>query len=303
MSEKLIPGGYILTSRKIINSKIWSKPPLYFKIWVYLLLKAQHQEYKNLKRGQLRTSIAEIQDAMSYMVGYRIERPSKKQVWGVLEWLRNPDERDTKGTATEPMIETTKVTHGILVNVVNYNLYQDAKSYEGNTEGNTEGIANGKRTERQGNNINKNVKNVKNERIYIVPKGTMSNSSEDEPTFTEIINFFKENCKALPEVKILTKKRKQSINARIKEHGQEAVFAMLKKAGQSCFLAGQNNKGWTATFDWIFKPENFVKVLEGNYDNIRQSPTNGSGIKNKPSNMIFDQQREYSDSYTEDFFK
>jgi len=42
MKEILIPGGYILLSRKLIESEIFKKPPLYIKVWNYLLLKAQH---------------------------------------------------------------------------------------------------------------------------------------------------------------------------------------------------------------------------------------------------------------------
>lgn len=33
----------------------------------------------------------------------------------------------------------------------------------------------------------------------------------------------------------------------------------------SSFLKGQNNKNWTVTFDWLVKPNNFIKILEGNY--------------------------------------
>ena len=171
MTEPLIPGGYILFSRRILESGIMKKPPLYFKIWGYLLLKAQHKEYGNLKRGQLFTSIPEIQEEMAYQVGFRTEKPTKKQIWGVLEWLRNPSNTDEtrfpyegnmKVIMNEPMIVTTKVTHGIVVTIVKYNLYQDPKNYEGSNEGNGEGIAKEQRREREGNNINKNVKNDKN---------------------------------------------------------------------------------------------------------------------------------------------
>ena len=63
------------------------------------------------------------------------------------------------------MIVTTKVTHGMLVTICNYNVYQDPKFYEGNNEGTTKVTAKELRRERQGNNINKNVlKNDKKER-------------------------------------------------------------------------------------------------------------------------------------------
>ena len=44
---------------------------------------------------------------------------------------------------------------------------------------------------------------------------------------------------------------------------------------KSSFLKGQNDRGWVITFDWFVKPNNFIKVLEGNYDD-----NNGSSGEN-----------------------
>lgn len=167
MGEPVIPGGYFLIARKMINSEIFKKPPLYLKVWIYLLSRAQHKEFKELKRGQLWTSIPEIQDALTWKVGYRTERPTKKQVFTVLEWLRNPSERVHEGNDERPMIVTTKGTQGMLITICNYSVYQTSENYEGNDERTTTGTTKSLRPERQGNNINKNVfkndKNVKND--------------------------------------------------------------------------------------------------------------------------------------------
>jgi uncharacterized protein YneF (UPF0154 family) len=125
-----IQGGYILLSRKLIENKIMSKPPLYLKVWVWILLKAQHKGFKNLKRGQLWTSIPEIREAMAYNVGFRKVKPSYKEIRQVLDFLRNPNEGQDKGT----MIGTMKGTHGMLINVDKYEYYQDYKNYEGHNE-------------------------------------------------------------------------------------------------------------------------------------------------------------------------
>jgi hypothetical protein len=84
----VIPGGYILLARKIIESEIWKKPPLYLKVWVYLLARAQHSKYKNLEKGQLITSIPEIQENCSWYVGCRKVMPSKDQIFQIIEFLR-----------------------------------------------------------------------------------------------------------------------------------------------------------------------------------------------------------------------
>jgi len=171
-----IEGGFFLVSRKIINSGIMDKPPDYLKVWLYLLAKAHHSPKNNLKRGQGFTSIPELIDLLSYKVGYRTVTPSKKKVWGIIEWLRNPNEGNgegnNEGNAKEPMIETTKVTHGFVYTICNYNVYQEPKNYERNNEGNNEGNyegnseGNAKDTNKYKNDKNdKNEKNDKKERI------------------------------------------------------------------------------------------------------------------------------------------
>lgn len=49
--------GYIMIDRGIVESEIWNKPPLYIKVWLLLIIKAQHAGYKGLRRGQLRVTI------------------------------------------------------------------------------------------------------------------------------------------------------------------------------------------------------------------------------------------------------
>jgi hypothetical protein len=103
----------------------------------------------------------------------------------------------------------------------------------------------------------------------------------------EIIDYFHEKCTRLPKILIINQQRKKSINARINDYGIEKIKEVLEIAGKSNFLSGENNKTWTADFDWIMKPTNFVKVLEGNYNNKdhsngqtnNQKSNNGSGSR------------------------
>lgn len=169
MQELRIKGGYILLSRKLIEDEIFKKPPLYLKVWIYLLSRAQHKDYKELKRGELWTSIPEIQEACSWYIGYRKVTPTYKEIYSIIEWLRTPHERicerTTNGNTNGSTIVTTKGTQGILVNIENYSIYQEPKFYEGNAEGKPERIAKELRTEFEGNNINKNDKEC-NKNVY-----------------------------------------------------------------------------------------------------------------------------------------
>jgi hypothetical protein len=45
----------------------------------------------------------------------------------------------------------------------------------------------------------------------------------------------------------------------------EDFRTVFENAESSSFLKGSNDRNWTATFDWLIKDTNMVKVLEGNY--------------------------------------
>ena len=74
----------------------------------------------------------------------------------------------------------------------------------------------------------------------------------------------------IPRIKSLSEQRKKSLGARIREYGKQALSTVIRKAAASDFLNGKNGRDFIATFDWLMKPTNFPKVLEGNYDNHEQ---------------------------------
>ena len=113
-------------------------------------------------------------------------------------------------------------------------------------------------------------------------KGGVGEKEPEEKTidYKELLEFFNTETKGVfSAVRYpISEKRKDSIRARIREHGVEAFREMIQRAAKSNFLKGDNDRGWTATFDWLIKPSNFQKTLEGNYDNRKRSE------KNKRSN-------------------
>lgn len=56
------------------------------------------------------------------------------------------------------------------------------------------------------------------------------------------------------------------LRARVNEYGPDVVLEAIENVRSSSFLKGQNGDGWVITFEWFVKPNNFVKVLEGNYN-------------------------------------
>jgi len=85
-----IYGGYILLARQILNSEIMDKPPMFLKLWVWMLERAHHKNgHKGSKRAQLLASVKEMQDAMTHRVGARIVRPNSRKVGYMYERLSN----------------------------------------------------------------------------------------------------------------------------------------------------------------------------------------------------------------------
>lgn len=80
----------------------------------------------------------------------------------------------------------------------------------------------------------------------------------------------------IPPIKSMSNKRKGMVRARIKEHGKNAVAEVIRKAAASDFLNGGTGR-FIASFDWIFKPNNFLKISEGNYDKIILTNNNSNG--------------------------
>ena len=128
MTEATIPGGYILLSRKLLHSGIMEKPPLFMKLWIWMLMQASFKDHGNLKRGQFFTSYERMRNAMLYKVGYRTVKPTVKEIRGVTKFLMKAR-----------MMVITKVTHGMVITILNYDYYQSFKNYEGHNEGQGEG--------------------------------------------------------------------------------------------------------------------------------------------------------------------
>ena len=103
---------------------------------------------------------------------------------------------------------------------------------------------------------------LQKEREQTVPDGTVCRASDAR----RIMDAW--NSLGLQQLVKVTgsSARAGMLRARVKEYGVEAVLAAIGKVSRSAFLRGQNEKRWVITFDWLLKPNNFPKVLEGNYD-------------------------------------
>lgn len=98
-----------------------------------------------------------------------------------------------------------------------------------------------------------------------------------EVPYETITQWFNNLCPRLPKVIRMTPQRKKVINARWADYGKrlEPFIDLFTEAGKSDFLCGLNDRKWSANFDWLMKPSNFAKVLEGTYKNKMEMKKDG----------------------------
>ena len=74
--------------------------------------------------------------------------------------------------------------------------------------------------------------------------------------------------------------RCRMLNARIKQFSLDDVLTAIENIKDSSFLQGKSDsrRPWVITFDWFVKPNNFPKVLEGQYSD-KKDGQNRSGQK------------------------
>ena len=119
-------------------------------------------------------------------------------------------------------------------------------------------------------------------------------SSQESVDFVGLMKFFNRTMEEAGAIihrcKSCDGNRREFVRARIREHGLDAVYEMITKASQSDFLNGKSRSGWVADFTWLFRPSNFQKVLEGNYDNrtnnYNETNNHKSSVGGNPTNTV-----------------
>ena len=118
---------------------------------------------------------------------------------------------------------------------------------------------------------------------------SINNNTLNNQTIEEVRTAWNSLPSPIPHINPikLNSQRYKSLNERIKEYGLDDVLKAIALINESDFLKGNNVNGWMVTFDWFIKPNNFPKVLEGNY----------AGTKKKKNKFTEFEQREYDDDW------
>ena len=245
--------GWITLHRSLLDNFLWEdKPFTKGQAWVDLLLNANHEDKKimfdgsvvEVKRGEKITSIRQLSER-----------------WG---WSTTKTKKFLNVLQSEKMLTYFSNSKKTTYTVVNYNKYQDLNNSKSNTEvTQKKHRSNTEVTQKNTNNNDNNDNNDNN--IYTLVQKAWNDLSENIPK----VNFIKENST-----------RSKHLKARIEEVGEEKFIEVLKSVSDSDFLCGKNNSNWTITFDWFINASNFVKVMEGNYNNRTTQKQDTNEFKN-----------------------
>ena len=89
---------------------------------------------------------------------------------------------------------------------------------------------------------------------------------EEEKTPQKYLPVLDEwNKLPVQNIRLISGKRLQMLRARVKQFSIDDVLKAIQSIHKSPFLLGDNKRKWQITFDWFVAPNNFPKVLEGNY--------------------------------------
>jgi phage_rep_org_N: phage replisome organizer, putative, N-terminal region len=122
---------------------------------------------------------------------------------------------------------------------------------------------------------------------------------ENRVNYQQIADMYNNTCVSFPKITKLSEARKKAIKARMKVYSLDDFKKLFEMAESSSFLKGQNNRNWSANFDWLIKDTNMAKVLDGNYEDKEHkrgdcnahgnTEERGNSASRKPASAIYAQ--------------
>lgn len=113
-----------------------------------------------------------------------------------------------------------------------------------------------------------------------IPSNTKNNDEEEASAekgevkrITEAYNVVAKEYGITAVTKLIpSTERYNMLKARIKEYGVDAVYKAIDNIKVSTFLQGKKpGTNFKLTFEWFVRPNNFPKILEGNYTDKQQA--------------------------------
>lgn len=122
-----------------------------------------------------------------------------------------------------------------------------------------------------------------------------------------VVKLYHNRCPDFPKVLKITDRRKTRIRLWFEDIGSsyERVQEIFDRCSSSKFLKGDNNRCWKADFDWITNKANWVKILEGKYDekepvnqiNNHETQSQDRYVKRRGADSTARSAEDYTDSF------
>ena len=121
---------------------------------------------------------------------------------------------------------------------------------------------------------------ARDEAASVAPSAGGDSKDKSDFDLAAFARYFNETMAAngaqIPQVRGIPPKSQRAayVRARLKEHGKEALAKVVQNAAKLSFYNGGGSRGWVADFDWLFRPANFLRVLEDTRANAVPKSTN-----------------------------
>ena len=100
--------------------------------------------------------------------------------------------------------------------------------------------------------------------LYSAPPKSPNHKTNE---IREVKSLYRSICvHLLPLSEEPAKDRDKAVSRLLESRDLDACAALFKRAEASRFLRGESRSRWKAGFDWLLKPDNIAKLLEGQYD-------------------------------------
>jgi hypothetical protein len=258
--------GYIKLHRKALDSRVFQNDGLW-RLWTWCLLKS------NFREGWISVKTGKGESQVKILPGQFVfgRKSAAKELKENPETIRKRmDKLKNIGNIT---IEST--SQYSIITIVNWDSYQNYEN-KSTTESTSQVPA-----KYQPSTTIEEGKEGKEENNMFPPV------AKTACPFNEILNTYHGTLPELPTMKVLTEARRGYIKARWNEHGRDLgwwkdYFLSVKESDFLCGRAEAYNgrKPFMADLEWLVKPSNMAKVIEGKYKNC--------GRENKKETVLVD---------------
>jgi Fe2+ or Zn2+ uptake regulation protein len=99
-------------------------------------------------------------------------------------------------------------------------------------------------------------------------------SSIDRRQAEELLNAWNAHASVFEKALKLTRQREKLAIFLLKENPDLNFWKdLMRRLSESSFCIGINDRGWIANFDWFLRPDTYLKILEGKYDDRKKKIT------------------------------